>query len=163
MILAQGYSLACSAEDWSWVPSISDVVMFLGDEQDVGSAAYWASYKLFFELVDFLVLVANHPEIILSFRRFDELVYIFEGLVKGNLVTPFLICLQLGELFDQDLAHEFTHFKAYITEMLPPWPSNTPKRAFPSSILSSHTAASSMVFLHPWLWQVYLAFLLRQN
>lgn len=84
------------------------------DQNDVGSAADPIPYEILFVFIYFLVPEADYSELILTLGRQDQLVYIFKGLIKGQLVVLVLVGLEFGELPDEYFAEELADFESWV-------------------------------------------------
>ena len=84
------------------------------DQNDVGGAADPIPYKILFVFIYFLVPEADYSELILTLGRQDQLVYIFKGLIKGQLVVLVLVGLEFGELSDEYFAEELADFESWV-------------------------------------------------
>ena len=61
------------------------------DQNDVCGAAHSVPYEILFVFIYFLVPEADDSQLILTLRRQDQFVYVFEGLIKGQLVVLVLV------------------------------------------------------------------------
>lgn len=161
MILTEGNCFPFFAENWAWVSCIGDVVSLRSDEYNIGGASNSWSNEFLFGLWYVFRGVFDLSELILSFNWLYEFIDAHECLIQSFYVILFLIWLVFSQLLDEDIADILADFRAYMSRVVPPWPSNTAKSELLLPMSSSWMAASSMVLRQPILVNLNLAFLLR--
>lgn len=145
------------AQHTSRIASIGHVEMSGSDEENVGSASCVLGDLIGCVLAPLLVKFLG------NFRLEQLFVHQLEGEIERIDVILFLIGFKVDEDISELAFHVLTNLVAWIKARIPPWPSKTAKREFPSLRSGLWIAASSIVFLQPEWTGKYLAFRKRRR
>lgn len=133
MVFTQSYRLTISAQHWPGVTSVSYNVVLFGNKYNISCASHSRSNEFLLMLVDWLqFIVANDSKLVLPLGRLQDLINVFECLIKCFLKVFILIWFEFSELSNKNFADILADFKPWVSSYLPPCPSKTANRPIPS-------------------------------
>ena len=148
MIAWKRQSMSLSAQHPSGIPSIG-CVYFGGGDQNYTGRATCSKWDCSIVVTCRIEFFPNYFELLLALLAVNHLVHLFESLHQSLLIFLLFVRFQILQLGYKYLLHVLRHLNTYITNNIPPWPSNTPKIELPLPMSNYVIAASSIDLRQP--------------
>lgn len=153
--MAQWYSFLGDRSDCSRISSICTIYIVRSNQDNIACTTGMRRFDQFRSIAFFLLLFLDTLDLFSTFLGFKKLIHFEESFLQCFLI---FWCPEVSivlQFFRKVPFYKFCTLRPYITDWIPPWPSNTPNNPnFFSTNGAMAICASSINNLHP-IYELY--------